>query len=187
MKTEHRLAEALKNMMSELPLEEISVAALTRRCKVHRQTFYYHFNDIYDLLALVFLNEKIPHIDDVRNSVEMVTAIYNYYVSNQSFIDGTLNSAGKDLFEEFVYNTCYRLFTKFINNLQESKRINVNDKKNIVRFRAFAYSNSIVYYLSTHKSKSLDSMLMCFSFENDENMRKEILDLLDYRWRNKIS
>ena len=105
MKTEHRLAEALKNMMSELPLEEISVAALTRRCKVHRQTFYYHFNDIYDLLALVFLNEKIPHIDECRNSEEMVTAIYNYYVSNQAFIDGTLNSAGKDLFEEFVYNS----------------------------------------------------------------------------------
>ena len=74
---------------------------------------------------------------------------------------------------------------RYINNLSESKRININDKKNIVRFRAFAYSNSIVYYLSTHKSKSLSNMLECFSFENDENMRKEILDLLDYRWRKK--
>lgn len=185
MKTEHRLAEALKTMMSELPLEEISVAALTRRCKVHRQTFYYHFNDIYDLLALVFLNEKIPHIDEARNSEEMVTAIYNYYIKNQAFIDGTLNSAGKDLFEEFVYNTCYKSFTKYINNLAESKRVTINEKKNIVRFRAFAYSNSIVYYLSTHKNKSLENILACFSFENDENMRKEILDLLDYRWRKK--
>ena len=171
--------------MSELPLEEISVAALARRCKVHRQTFYYHFNDIYDFLALVFLNEKIPGIDETRNSVEMVTAIYNYYEKNQAFIEGTLNSAGKDLFQEFVYNICYKSFMKFINNLSESKRIALNEKKNIVRFRAFAYSNSIVYYLSTHKSKSLDSMLMCFSFENDENMRKEIMDLLDYRWRKK--
>ena len=185
MKTEHRLTEALKSMMSELPLEEISVAALTRRCKVHRQTFYYHFNDIYDLLALVFLNEKIPGIDETRNSVEMVTAIYNYYVKNQAFIDGTLNSAGKDLFGEFVYNTCYKSFMKYINNLAESKRISLNEKKNIVRFRAFAYSNSIVYYLSTHKTKSLENMQACFAFENDENMRKEILDLLDYRWRMK--
>ena len=185
MKTEHRLAEALKTMMSELPLEEISVAALTRRCKVHRQTFYYHFNDIYDLLALVFLNEKIPHIDETRNSVEMVTAIYRYYESNQAFIEGTINSAGKDLFGEFVYNTCYKSFMKYINNLAESKRVTINEKKNIVRFRAFAYSNSIVYYLSTHKNKSLENMLACFAFENDENMRKEILDLLDYRWRMK--
>ena len=173
--------------MSHLPLEEISVAALARRCKVNRQTFYYHFHDIYDLLALVFLNEKISGIDEARDSVEMVTAIYSYYEKNQTFIEGTINSAGKVLFQEFVYNICYKSFMKFINNLAESKRISLNEKKNIVRFRAFAYSNSIVYYLSTHKSKNLESMLMCFSFENDENMRKEILDLLDYRWRNKAS
>ena len=185
MKTEYRLAEALKEMMSEVSLDTISVTSLTKKCRVNRQTFYYHFHDIYDLLALVFLNEKIPGIDEARNSVEMVTAIYNYYVKNQSFIDGTLNSAGKDLFGEFVYNTCYKSFMKYINNLNESKRITINEKKNIVRFRAFAYSNSIVYYLSTHKSKSLENMLACFSFENDENMRKEILDLLDYRWRMK--
>ena len=185
MKTEHRLAEALKSMMSELPLEEISVAALARRCKVNRQTFYYHFHDIYDLLTLVFLDEKIDGIDNAKDSVEMVTAIYKYYEKNQTFIEGTLNSAGKDLFQEFVYNICYKSFMKFINNLAESKRITINEKKNIVRFRAFAYSNSIVYYLSTHKSKSLANMLACFSFENDENMRKEILDLLDYRWRMK--
>ena len=80
MKTEYRLAEALKNMMSEVPLDSISVTSLSKKCHVNRQTFYYHFHDIYDLLALVFLNEKIPHIDECRDSVEMVTAIYNYYV-----------------------------------------------------------------------------------------------------------
>jgi len=187
VKTEHRFAEALKSMMSELPLEEISVAALTRRCKVNRQTFYYHFHDIYDLLALVFLNETIPGVDEAMNSEQMAESIYNYYVKNQNFIDGTLNSAGKDLFEEFIYNTCYRCFTKFINLISDSKRISAPEKKNIVRFRAFAYSNSIVYYLSTHKSKSLSGLLACFCFENDENMRKEIIDLLDYRWRTNKS
>lgn len=185
MKTEHKLAEALKSMMSELPLEEISVATLTSRCKVHRQTFYYHFNDIYDLLALVFLNEKINGVDETKNSTEMVTLIFNYYTKNEKFIDSTINSAGKDLFEEFIYNICYRNFLRFINFIPESKRLNINDKKNIVRFRAFAYSNSIVYYLSTHKNKNLSGILACFCFENDENMRKEIMDLIDYRWRSK--
>ena len=187
MKTEHRFAEALKSMMSEMPLEEISVAALTRRCKVNRQTFYYHFHDICDLLALVFLNEKIPGIEHVKSSEEMATSIFEYYLKNQRFIDETLNSAGKDLFVEFIYNTCYRCFTTFINNIADSKRINTNEKKNIVRFRAFAYSNSIVYYLSTHKNKTLNGLFECFCFENDENMRKEIVDLLDYRWRNNKS
>ena len=185
MKTEHRFAEALKTMMSELPLEDVSVAALARRCKVNRQTFYYHFHDIYDLLALVFLNEKIPGIDETNNSVDMVRMIFDYYQKNKTFIDGTLNSAGKDLFEEFVYNICYKCFMRFINYIPDSKRLTVNEKKNIVRFRAFAYACNIVYYLSTHKSNTLEGMLACFCFENDDNMRQEIKDLIDYRWRSK--
>ena len=170
-------------MMSNLPLEEVSVAALARRCKVNRQTFYYHFRDIYDLLALVFLNEEITGADETKSSEELVAKIYNYYVQNKNFIDNTINSAGKELFEEFVYNVCYRAFMRFLNNIFESKKITPNDKKNIVRFRAFAYSSCIVYYFATHKNITLNNLLACFSFQNDENMRQEIKDLLDYRWR----
>ncbi len=58
MKTEHRLAETLKSLMSEVPLDSISVTMLSERCHINRQTFYYHFHDIYDLLTLVFLDER---------------------------------------------------------------------------------------------------------------------------------
>ena len=75
MKTEYRLAEALKNMMSEVPLDSISVTSLTRRCHVNRQTFYYHFHDIYDLLTLVFLDEKVPHVEEAKNIEEGSNAV----------------------------------------------------------------------------------------------------------------
>ena len=42
MKTEHELALALKTMMAEVPLDEISVTSLTKRCHINRKTFYYH-------------------------------------------------------------------------------------------------------------------------------------------------
>ena len=59
MKTEHQFAEVLKKMMESMPLDEISVTTLSKRCGVSRKTFYYHFRDVYDLLTLVFLDEKI--------------------------------------------------------------------------------------------------------------------------------
>ena len=36
MKSEHRLAEALKEMMCAVPLDEITVAALTKKCHLNR-------------------------------------------------------------------------------------------------------------------------------------------------------
>ena len=68
IKTEYRLANALKELMSQdKSLDDISVTLLTKKCKINRQTFYYHFHDIYDLLTLVFLNEEIPHIKEVKD------------------------------------------------------------------------------------------------------------------------
>ena len=125
MKTEYRLAEALKNMMAEVPLDSISVTSLTKKCRVNRQTFYYHFHDIYDLLTLVFLNEEIPEIDNTNNVKELMNIIFKYYLKNKGFIDATLNSAGKELFEEFCYNACYKTFLRFVNSTSDSKKLHI--------------------------------------------------------------
>ena len=185
MKTEHRLAEALKSMMSELPLEEISVAALARRSKVHRQTFYYHFHDIYDLLTLVFLNETIPHAEEAKNTKELLKHIYNYYSKNNKFIDATLSSAGKDLFEEFIHNICYKAILRFVNGVAESKKLHVNDRKAITRFYASAYSYSIIYYLANYKNKSLEGLINCFTFESSSAFEDAVHRLLIIRSKHK--
>ena len=178
MKTEYRLAETLKNMMSEVSLDSISVTTLTKKCKVNRQTFYYHFHDIYDLLTLIFLNEEIEDIGEAKNIKAMLTSIYQYYVKNKGFIDATLNSAAKELLEEFIYNCCYKSIMRFVNAVQDSKKLHINDRKAISRFYALAYSHSIVYYLATYKAKSLDGLLNCFSFESNGSLEEAVNRLL---------
>ena len=185
MKTEYRLAEALKNMMSEVPLDSISVTSLSKKCHVNRQTFYYHFHDIYDLLTLVFLNEEIDHVEDVKNIKELLRCIYAYYSKNRGFIDATLNSAGKELFEEFIHNVCYKAFLKFINNIQDSKKLHTNDRKAIARFYALAYSHSIIYYLSTYRNKTADGLIGCFSFESSTAFEDAVKRLLVIRNKGK--
>ena len=93
--------------MSEIPLDEISVTSLTKRCGVNRKTFYYHFHDIYDLLTQVFLDERIQGTENAKDINQLLKVIFDYYIKNSKFIDATLNSAGKELVQEFFYNICY--------------------------------------------------------------------------------
>lgn len=185
MKTEYRLAEALKNMMSEVPLDSISVTTLSKKCKVNRQTFYYHFHDIYDLLTLVFLNEEIPGIEEVKTIKSLLSAIFKYYLQNKGFIDATLNSAGKELFEEFVHNVCYKTFLTIVNGIQDSKKLHINDRKAVARFYALAYSHSIVYYLSTYKNKTIEGLYNCFVFEPSTVFDDAVNRLLVIRSKQK--
>ena len=52
--TRQLLANSLKKLLQKKPLEKITIKELVEDCGVNRQTFYYNFQDIYDLLAWIF-------------------------------------------------------------------------------------------------------------------------------------
>ena len=51
--TKRALAQSLKHLMEQKPLEKITVVDISEDCGVNRQTFYYHFQDIYDLIEWI--------------------------------------------------------------------------------------------------------------------------------------
>lgn len=48
-RTKRELSAALRELLREEPLDQIRVRELTERCILRRQSFYYHFKDVYDL------------------------------------------------------------------------------------------------------------------------------------------
>lgn len=54
LRTRNELAAALKELLKEKPITQVRVRELTDCCGLYRQTFYYHFEDVYDLLDWAF-------------------------------------------------------------------------------------------------------------------------------------
>ena len=71
MKTEDKLGKTLKELMVTEPLDTITVKRLSTLCGINRQTFYYHFRDIYDLLTWIFLNESVHGVDQCKSWQEV--------------------------------------------------------------------------------------------------------------------
>ncbi|MCD8217664.1 MAG: TetR/AcrR family transcriptional regulator [Clostridiales bacterium] len=71
IKTYHALTEALKDLLSKKPLNEITVNEICERAVIRRTTFYKHFRDKYGLLLFV-AKEIQEEIDkkalEMRNS-----------------------------------------------------------------------------------------------------------------------
>ena len=51
--TKQKIARALRQLMSERPLSKITVQDLMEGAQMKRQSFYYHFQDIYDVLGWI--------------------------------------------------------------------------------------------------------------------------------------
>ena len=53
-KTKEALASALRQMMAVKPVDKVTVKDIVEVCGVNRQTFYYHFDDVDELLEWIF-------------------------------------------------------------------------------------------------------------------------------------
>ena len=48
--TKKMLADMLISLLQTKPISKITVSEIVNLCDINRKTFYYHFQDVYDLL-----------------------------------------------------------------------------------------------------------------------------------------
>lgn len=52
--TEKAILQTFEEMIEQMPFDKITVSALTKKCDISPNTFYYHYADIYELLEQWF-------------------------------------------------------------------------------------------------------------------------------------
>ena len=60
--TKRKMAQALKKLMAEKPLKRITIQDIVERSHMTRQSFYYHFQDIYEVLELICRYDLVDQI-----------------------------------------------------------------------------------------------------------------------------
>lgn len=75
--TKDRIARTLVDMTRTRPVDKITVKDLVEACSITRQTFYYHFQDLMDVIEWIMqrrmeeLTEKSLEMDSVRGVMEL--------------------------------------------------------------------------------------------------------------------
>ncbi|MGI6644708.1 MAG: TetR/AcrR family transcriptional regulator C-terminal domain-containing protein [Bacilli bacterium] len=179
MKTDVKLANALKEMMATTPIEKISVKSLTEQCGINRQTFYYHYRDIYDLLSTMFQNEKIIGIDDKNSWEEALDPIFDYLLSNEKFILNVSNSAGHDLLAEFLNSVFYQVILRQLEILDGNKILEAAEKQFIATFYSAGFSKTIMQWIENDMSEPpltmIDRLVKFFERAIEKNFNRYVI------------
>lgn len=120
--TKRLLAASLKTLMKNKPLEKISIRELTDHANMNRQTFYYHFEDIYDLLKWTFQQEALQFLDVPESTSvwkEGLLQLFNYLDENREFCICALRSLGRGHLKRFFYSDIHRIFGRVIKEFGE--------------------------------------------------------------------
>ena len=154
MTTEQKFKIALKEMMQTKPLSDINVTTLCDKLHLHRQTFYYHYQDIYDLLASIFLNEDVPGLSDCNTIREILECLLAYSIRNFDFLHSTYMSAGSDLVSDFFYN---KIITRMISlySTHQSVGIPKASFRNVARRFAINVSQEFEFAFKNQDTNAL--------------------------------
>jgi len=117
--TKRELAGALKQMMEHKPLEKIKIQEITDLCGLKRQSFYYHFQDIYDLLHWMFQEEAVSLVQRQEGVLlwqEGILQLFQYLERNRKVCLCALNSLGREhikrFFESGIHEAIHRTIEK---------------------------------------------------------------------------
>ncbi len=85
--TKQALAESLKELLKKKSLEKITVKDIVSGCGINRQSFYYHFCDVYDLVEWALEEDIHTFFEKLdpppENWQEKIRLLFHYFYDNR--------------------------------------------------------------------------------------------------------
>ncbi|HWT73938.1 MAG TPA: dihydroxyacetone kinase transcriptional activator DhaS [Mobilitalea sp.] len=141
--TKKAIATGIKELTKKKSFDKITVSDITEICGLNRQTFYYHFQDKYELVNWIYYNEAISLvINDLayENSAEKIYMMLSKMKSEDYFYVNTLKASVKNEFEAYLFKVISELFCDVIEKIAANSKMEENE----IRFIAEFYSYGIV-------------------------------------------
>jgi probable dihydroxyacetone kinase regulator len=104
--TKRALADSLKRLMADRPFSKIHVDDIARGCGMTRQTFYYHFQDKFDLMNWIYYTETVRYMaayETLEHWTDGLRDLCYYMQENRTFYRNALNTTGQNSFPEYLY------------------------------------------------------------------------------------
>lgn len=160
--TKRALSQALKELMNDYSFEKITIHEITQKASLSRNTFYYHFSDINELLEWTYDNEIVSGLEtyeDIYTWKEGLLSVLNYTEKNRRFCLNTFHSVNRERLEIFLYEICYGMLLSIIER-EFSELADKNEIKNqIADFYGRAIVAQVIHWLTTRLEEPKDQFI----------------------------
>ena len=160
--TKRLLADTLKTLLQSKPFHKITVTELVRTCGINRQTFYYHFQDIYALLTWGLEEEAHKLIKETGGPLDWQgrLQIFLYFIED-NFVacQHIVNSLSRDVLERFLYDDFYATIYELIRSSADDVSIPQEQLDYIACFYTLGVAQLIVQWIKQDRPQSIETFI----------------------------
>ena len=134
--TEDAIMDALEETLKEKPFEKIRVRDIISKCGVSRNTFYYHNNDLYDLLNKTLKRQQerlLKNVDaETFNWKDGFSSATKWLYDNKDAVKNIYESRNSDLLEKYISSSIRTFVEEFVNDQSEDLDVSTSVVKDTV-------------------------------------------------------
>lgn len=151
--TKLQMSESLKRLIKDRPFSKITVQDIVSDCSINRNTFYYHFENTYDLLSFTYEQEVKNIVDSFHNAnatiPQAMDFVLDYIDKNIPLCQCAYESLGeqqlKIIFEKDLRDFVSATIDYF------STQVGVKHSEDFKSFVSFGFTNllsaQIIWYI----------------------------------------
>lgn len=140
--TEDLLLNGFMDLVTERPLDKITVQDIADYCCVNRNTFYYHYDNIYDLLEKFFdrqTNSALEFLKSGESLKNCIKAIILFAIDHHQAAKHLVNSSNRDLVASYLGHFFSTLLTTYVEEHYDINDENRQKAEFIIAFYRYAF------------------------------------------------
>ncbi len=142
--TQKFIMSTFMQLLENESLDKITVRDIVEECEINRNTFYYHYSDIYDLLDDVFRVEAEKFleqdVDDNTTFGEEYARAAQFVLKYRKAILHIYDSKKRDVLENYLETLAFSFINRFVKKESEGYVLSDDDVDYITGF----YTHAIV-------------------------------------------
>lgn len=171
-------ADTVMEMLKSKSLSDITVTDIVTQCGVSRQSFYYYFDDIYDLIEWYFTQETEKALNEYSDIDTWQTGyirLMRWAQKNKPLVLNTYRSIQREYIEVFMYRVLYQYIIKVVHTEAEDLQVSLEQCAFVAQFYTLAINAVSLEWIRTGMNDKPESIAESVNFLIEGNLRKALL------------
>lgn len=170
-KLEEKIKYIFLELLKEKNINNIDVSLISEKLNISRQSFYYHYKDIGDLITSILLDNEILYKKEFEYKT-IIKSIIDYLFKNKEFNLTLLKSKYDYILIEFIF---YYLNSSLLSYFKFFYRNKIKDENKIIISRILSNliseESCTLFLINKNKEFIYNKILNVFN--------KDLIELLD--------
>lgn len=150
--TKNLIKQEFIKLLNKKSLHNITVTEIAKQCKIERKTFYYHYENLPQLVKEFFdeeLEDVIKEFNETLSWEESFISAEKFILDNKKVVKHMYESDYKIELEKHIFSISGEIMRKYVRRVAKDTKAQEIDIKLIAYFYQCALSSSLVEWVAT--------------------------------------